>query len=349
MKVVFVYAEKDREAILADNFLLGVKKAGDDVQKIGKSNFRDDVVLDGDVYCMVGVKSLKMFRRVQAAGKHVLYFDKGYFRHRGPNRTWEYWRVCVDDHHPTNYIANAQHGATRWNRTSKRRAIEVNNWRESGGHIVYAGSSEKYHAFCGLPQPTEYAQAVIAELKQRTNRLIVYRPKPSWQDAVPIAGTSYSGPLDSIYDALQGAHCLVTNGSNSAFDAVVQGVPCIVLGNAITRPISSTSLEDIEKPPLADGNRKLQWLSNLAWCQFTEQEMAEGLAWTAIRPQFFGEFFDDTGLDVVHYAGTKPSKAALKKLGKWKRARIRTCKADIRRQKAFKKLKKQEPPDEWDV
>ena len=109
MKVTFIYADKDdgeegREFILAENFLSGVVKSGDTVSKISKSQAKVDII-DAEAVCMVGVKSLKLFRQMRAAGKHVIYLDKGYFRHRGPTRTWEYWRVAVNDHHPTSYVA----------------------------------------------------------------------------------------------------------------------------------------------------------------------------------------------------------------------------------------------------
>lgn len=318
MKVVFLMSDKDRENTVADAFLEGVNSSGDEGIKHPKSGSLDPSL--GDVFCMIGVKSRKLFSQARKAGKHVIFFDKGYFRHRGPTRTWEYWRVCVNDHHPTDYVAQAKHSAARWDILAKKRMLEVKPWRDSGDHIVYAGSSEKYHEFAGLPHPTEYAEGVIKEIKKLSNRPIIYRPKPTWKEAEPIQGARFSGPTESIADVLRAAHVLVTNGSNSSFDAVLQGIPSVVLGNAIARPISSTDLQDVERPRLASEQERLQWLYNIAWCMFTEAEMEMSIPWQALRPQLFGEPFDDTLVKIVAGHSMKPSKAMLKKAGQWKKA-----------------------------
>jgi hypothetical protein len=326
MKVCFIYAEKidgdkGREFILADNFLAGVSRAGDSTSKIRKGDVKRAASVDADAVCMVGVKSLKLFRQMRDAGKHVIYFDKGYFRHRGPGRTWEYWRIAVNDHHPTDYITNVVHSSKRWDILAKRRAVEVRPWRDmqtaGPGHVVYAGSSDKYHAFAGLPDPTSYAERIIGQIKKITDRPIVYRPKPTWYEATAVDKATFSPRTQSIHDALHGAWCLVTNGSNSSYDAMLAGIPSVVIGKAIARPISSTDLADIEKPRLATKDERHQWLSNLAWCMFTEAEMAEGLAWQAIRPQLTGESFDETTVKSVASVGIRPSKAILKKTGQW--------------------------------
>ena len=348
MKIVFISSDKDRENNLADAFLAGVARAGDDVQKVFKStrgNFDD-----GDAFCVVGVKSLKLVSQIKAAGKHVIFFDKGYFRHRGPNRTWEFWRIAVDGHHPTHYVAMARHSSLRWDKISGRRAVAPKSWREDGGHIVYAGSSEKYHRFVGLKDPTEYAKDVISELKKITNRLIVYRPKPTWEAAEPVDGANFSPRTDSIHDALQGAWCLVTNGSNASFDAIIEGVPCVVLGEAIAKPISSQYLQDVENPYLASDDERQQWFSNLAWCMFTEQEMSIGLAWQVIKPQLFGNMVDENALEFVAGRGMRPSKALLKKTGQWQKdknkGKTKRTKEEQRRVKPFKKGKKRDT-DDW--
>lgn len=318
MRVAFILSDKDRENSVADAFLAGVELFGDEGIKIPKSGVVDTNA--ADVFCMIGVKSRKVFTQVKRAGKHVVFFDKGYFRHRGPSRTWEYWRVCVNDHHPTDYVETAKHSHLRWEYLAKRRMVEVKPWREAGDHIVYAGSSEKYHEFCGLPHPTEYARRIVRQLSKITDKPIIYRPKPTWTEAEPVEGARFSSSIESIADVLRAAHVLVTNGSNSSFDAVLMGIPSIVLGDAIARPISSTDLKDIVTPRLASDEERLQWLSNIAWCMFTELEMEMGIPWQTIKPQFDGGFMDDSLIEIIHGKSMKPSKAQLKQVGLWKKA-----------------------------
>lgn len=282
-----MYADKEngtRELQLAQAFAEGVNSFWEDSAFIQQSNPKEPLP-EADAICIVGVKSAKHFRRIREAGKNVIFFDKGYTRHRGAARTWEYWRVAVNTHHPTEYIATARHTPERWNAVRKARKIKVKPWRDLGDHVVYAGSSAKYHAFCGLEDPTEYAKKVIKGIHKVCNRRVIYRPKPTWTAAVPIKGSTYSPRAESLSDVLPNAWCLVTHGSNACFDAALEGIPAIVLGDAIAKPISSHLLEDIPNPRLATDEEREQWLSNIAWCQFTEEEMKDGFAWAAIRNQ----------------------------------------------------------------
>lgn len=312
MKVCFICADKERELGLATTFLEGVKLSGDEPTMLDKGEFKRSAMED-DVYCMVGVKSHALFQRVREAGKQVVFFDKGYLRHRSrASRIWEYWRVAVNTHHPADYVERASHLGTRWQEIAKRRKIERQPWR-SGTRVLYAGSSLKYHTFSGLPHPTEYAEKVIREIKSHTRMDVVYRPKPTWTEATPIEGAIFSRREVQIQTELERAHCLVTNGSNACFEAVLAGVPCIILGDAIARPISSRHLKEVAAPYLASDEAVEQWLYNTAWCMFTEEEMAAGLAWRAVKPQLEGGFVDESLLDCVVLPPQRPSKAQRKR------------------------------------
>lgn len=338
MEIAFFVADKEREQRLADAFIEGL--GPDDVgYKVAKS--KQCLFGTADAVCMVGVKSHDMFGAARAAGKHVIYFDKGYFRHRGPNRTWEYWRICVDDHHPTAYVGAARHGCKRWDKIAHRRGVELKDWRETGHQILYAGSSDKYHAFCGLPDPTTYAIEIFRQIRKVSDRKIVYRPKPTWLEAEAIAGSELSGRDKDIGSALRSAWCMVTNGSNAAFEAICNGIPCVVLGNGIAKPISSQSIDDIETVKLPSYHERNQWLWNIAWCMFTEEEMKHGLAWAAIKPQFTNEFVDDLTLPYIAGRSLKGSKAMRKKYSSdtaEERAQFRRDKAQAKLQRRINKM-----------
>lgn len=308
MRIVFWHSDKPRERLLADAFAQGARAHGDVVQLHALEP--EPRVVDCDVACMVGVKSRELFRAYFNAGSHVLYFDKGYTRHaaRSPVKLWEYWRVALDAHQPTERLQRMTLTAgDRWDRLG----LVLQPWRrgnnspEAGtvselaaatreatgnapGHIVLAGSSQKYHDFYGLKDPTSWARKVVAALREETRREIVYRPKPSWKEAVPIDGTRFSNGAETIDDVLKGAWALVTHGSNACFESVLAGVPVIALGDAVAKPISSTAISDIESPRLASYVERLQWAARLAYWQWTMPEFASGEAWKFLRPQVFG-------------------------------------------------------------
>lgn len=283
MRVVFCYSDKPREGLLADAFAQGVRAHGDQCEL--RSLTPDHAAVPAEVACMVGVKSRELYRNFYNQGTHVVYLDKGYTRHArpGPVKVWEYWRVSLDAHHPTERLMGTKMPDDRLDDLG----LVLKPWRKKGQHIVLAGSSQKYHDFYSMRDPTQWAQKIAKQIQGvMPGFRIIYRPKPSWKEAVPIEGTEFSRSGD-IFDVLENAWALVTHGSNAVFEAVCEGVPCVVLGEAVAKPISSTALEELPNPRLATYADRHQWLANLAYWQWTMNEMASGAAWDFLRPKLF--------------------------------------------------------------
>lgn len=284
MRVTFWHSDKPRERILADAFMAGVKAHGDEIEL---RPLQPEVeVAQCDIAVMVGVKSRELFRAHWQAGVHTLMIDKGYVRSAlaGPVKQWEYWRCAVDAHHPTAKLMDVKRPFDR----VEQLHFPIQPWRKAGRHIVLAGSSAKYHEFYGLKEPTAYAGKVVRTIREYSQRQIIYRPKPSWHDAVPIDGTIYSTGDQTIDQVLKDAWVLVTHGSNACFEAISRGIPCIILGDGVARPISSTELKFVETPLLVKPSERMQWLANLAYCQWTQKEFASGEAWQTLRTQVYG-------------------------------------------------------------
>lgn len=281
MKVRFWHSDKPRERLLCEAFLTGVRAHGDDADSRSLGTEATD---DCDVAVMVGVKCRDLWRAHRHIGVQLVYLDKGYDRHaRGDgSRVWEYWRCAVNGHQPT-----AKFKPDYPTDRLQELAWTFAPWREGGTHILIAGSSAKYHAFYDLKDPTAYVSKLCKAINDVSKRELVYRPKPSWKQAEKIAGTRWSGGDQGIADALRGAHCLVTHGSNACFEAMLSGIPSIILGEGVMKPISSQSVDNIEKPYLATDAERTALLSFLAYQQWTMEEMLEGRAWEIIRRQVF--------------------------------------------------------------
>lgn len=275
MRIRFFASDKPREQELARAFCDGIRLHKDraEIQPLVAS----PDVTGADAVCMVGVKSKRLFNACAAAGVVPIMLDKGYVRtRRADSRVWEYWRVATGGHHPTAGLMSEKMPGDRF----EALGLDVAPWRHRGLQIVIAGSSQKYHDFYDLPDPTAWAKAIVSELRELTDRPIIYRPKPSWKEAVPIRGTTFGNSNESIRDALANSWALVTHGSNACFEAALMGIPSIVLGDAVAAPISSRSLADIGEPLMA---KREQWLHNLAYRQWTESEMRSGEAWGYLR------------------------------------------------------------------
>ena len=282
MKVLCWYSQYKREENLMRRMADGIRLRGDTAKLMIRN--MDDHAEDCDFAHVVGVKNILMFQDYIKRGIPVAYWDKGYVRRlwrdqNGKEEWLDYWRVSVNMHQPLPFIEKAKKGPER----AKAEGIKFQPWRKKGEAIIVDGSSAKHYAFHELGNPTDVAKAVIAEIKTKSDRPIIYRPKPSWTGAVPIEGTEYDHGSKDYTAIFARAHALVTYGSNLCYDAALAGVPSIVLGQGVARPISSTSLEEIENPRLATDEERQQWVNNVAWCQFKKEEMNSGLAWDTIK------------------------------------------------------------------
>jgi hypothetical protein len=274
MRFVFYIAQgKSREAPLCEAFVAGCRKTGDHITV--RPNNGDPVPTD--VAVMVGLKSIVLREACIAAGQRVLIFDKGY------DRRDDWWRMAIDAHQPTDYLMTIRRGYQR----AAAQGWDPKPWRENDPdrHVIIAGGGRKYYITHDLPEPVEYVSQMVASIRAAgCKRKIWYRPKPSMSDVVPVPGTSLSRHK-TIYEILDNAHALITYGSNACFEAMLAGVPSIVLGDAVAGPISSRRLDDIEDPHLAPDGGRLSLLASLAYCQFRASEISTGWAVNEIKTQ----------------------------------------------------------------
>lgn len=297
MRVTFWHSDKPRERLLANAWKDGVQALGKGDTVELRALQPDPVAADCDVAVMFGVKSRELFRAHWNAGAHVVYVDKGYARHKAqdPTGLWEYWRVAVDAHQPTERLYDRECPPDRWNRLG----LTMKPWRThaASGHwaqpwrFLIAGSSQKYHDFYGLSDPTQWAFKVVRALHEmQPGCEVIYRPKPSWREAVPVPGSTWGGgDREQLETVLERVDCLVTHGSNAVFDAMLAGVPQIVLGDAVTRQLSTTVLDAVEVwPRRASQAERDRWAHNLAYFQWTLAEISMGECWRWLRPMIYG-------------------------------------------------------------
>jgi hypothetical protein len=226
---------------------------------------------DCDLVLLMGIKNYDILEYYVARNVPVVYFDKAH------DRSKDAFRICFNSNQPTRNMIDKRRNNSRSNKFGWHPV----DWRKSGDAVIVAGSSAKYHEVSGLPDPTSYARDLISIIKSRTNKRIIYRPKPSWRDAVPIDGAEYSHS-GTINDLLIQSHVLITYGSNACFDALRAGVPSIVLGDGATRSISSTRL-DIDFPFYASAREVQQFMNNLAYHQWTYEEFRNGTFWGFVK------------------------------------------------------------------
>lgn len=295
-KVIFYAADKPREIMLAAAFRDGVKAMGEAYEVRRKAEYGENAdgsdrkwvgptVDDTAVAICFGVKADQIFWDHRALGIPVVYIDKGWSRQGGEGGHTEYSRCAVNASSPIAYMMGMGVPHDRL----ERLGIKFQPHRPNGaGHVIYASSSQKYHEFHKLGDASQLAQKTVTKLKKMTNRAIVYRPKPGDKSAHPVQGAMFSTKAQAPADALRGCHAVVTYGASLCLDALIAGVPSIVLGEGITWPVAGHSLEtrvDIEEAPFPNEVEKLKFMAGMAYCQWTTTEMRSGEAWSWLRKQ----------------------------------------------------------------
>ena len=120
----------------------------------------------------------------------------------------------------------------------------------------------------------EWEENVRSELRQHTDRPIKFRNKPR-------PGNQWWNT--DIKEDLKGCHCLITNMSLAAVDAVINQVPVLTHRNNVAFKVSIDNIHNINKTPKHPREIVEPWLNMLSHNQFTIPEIEEGLAYKILN------------------------------------------------------------------
>ena len=144
-----------------------------------------------------------------------------------------------------------------------------------GRKIMICPPSEKVMLLWGQPEPEVWVENVIQELKQHTSRPIEVRLKPNRTERIS---------TKSMEEALQDdIHCLVTYNSIAATEALMNGKPAIALGPNAASALCNSDLSEVENLNLPSKDDMMTFMKHLSYCQFTKQEMMNGVAWNIVN------------------------------------------------------------------
>lgn len=210
-------------------------------------------------------------RNCQKLGIPWVFIDMGYWR-----REQGYFKVTVNDRHPTNYLMKLPHPTRRF----EKLGLEIKPWKVNiSGSILVAGMSHKAAWSWGLKNE-QYETAVINKLRaDYPDYPVIYRPKPNWFGSTKIYGATFdkSSRLKNLWPNLW---CVVSHHSNVCCEALLEGIPVFCMYGAASL-LGEHDLTKIIKPARPEGRE--QWAANLAYCQWTVPEMAEGKCWAYLK------------------------------------------------------------------
>ena len=273
MKVV-IYEQRShiRSRVICDAMHQGIRKCGDFVVRCYEDEYKD-VGDEWAVFYGLDGNLKRILADYSAVGRAV-YVDLGYWGRLTGGKLAGYHKIVLNGRHPNSYYRRG-YPADRF----REQGIKIEPWRTSGKHIVLAGMGNKAAAVEGLATEA-WERRMIELIRMVTNRPIVYRPKPSWKEAMPIHGVDYSPPAVPIENVLKNAWAVVTHHSNVAVDAVLAGIPAFCW-KGVGRDMSLQDLAHLEKPWMPEGRE--QWAADIAYTQWSVPEIAQGLPWTHFK------------------------------------------------------------------
>ncbi len=263
-----------KQRMLAEAIEAGAVRAGDQVQIV--EGFTE--VLDVDGIIMLGIGGLDddharlPFDAYKQAGKVIVFLDKGYTRN-------DNFRVAVNDFQPLAYLMRDACPSDRF----RDLRITIPQFPKVSGrrHILFDGASEKYCAWKGFGTWADWGAEVVRKIKDHTDLPVIYRPRPG-RNGVPVVPGAISSQ-ESLDDDLLRARVVVSYGGNIGWDAVIRGVPHFAIGDSIARPVSETDWVRVGMPFAPKFSIRYQWALNVAYCQWSLQEFANGSAWRYVK------------------------------------------------------------------
>lgn len=231
----------------------------------------------------LGGNNVEKIKQIISQGEEWWYVDVGYLTQQ-INRYPEpyikdldktYFRIVKGKLHTTG--GRVGDGKRLEQLRHKGIDVEFKGWKTGETkYILLCPSSQTvtYH-INGITQE-QWIHMVTEEIKKYTSREIRVRNKPrpnnQWWNT-------------DIRDELKDCHCLVTNMSLSAIDAVMNMTPVICSMTNVVAPIASHGIKYIEKPFRPGRKTVNDWLRYVVENQFTLEEIANGTAYETLQRQ----------------------------------------------------------------
>ncbi len=238
-----------------DCFSQGLRNAGYEVRPGPPQGRTGDVLLIWNRYGEYDAAATRFERE----GGTVVVAENGYLR--GPKDGGDYYALALDGHN----------GSGRWPVGDADRLaalnIELQPWRESGGHILVCPN--RSFGRPGFIMPCDWSLHVRRRLAKFTRREIRVRPHPG-----------NAAPKKPLAEDLRDCWAVVIWGSSAGVHALVAGIPVICESPAwICKGAVDTNLECIEKVDDRGGliSRRAS-LESLAWAQWNLAEIESGAA-----------------------------------------------------------------------
>lgn len=215
-------------------------------------------------------------------GKVVEAYAGGVWAGFGSPHNWHHLQAAIAGGHDWYFGDHAYFGRHKYYKVTKnayfhkgegvsnmKRIREFHTRAEKwvrGSKIIICPQSDGFFKLRHNTTQRQWVDGVIKELELHTDRRIVIHGK--WDEK-------------KLVDCLHDAHCVISHSSNSAVEALMNGVPAINLADSVAANMTRNKLSDVEN--LLYPENRLEWAGVLADNQWSFDEMKSGKAWRELN------------------------------------------------------------------
>lgn len=175
------------------------------------------------------------------------------------------WKIGINGINAGSYFVPTQVDGSR----IEQLGISLKPWQQ-GENIVVCPQHGYSHQWRNNPAVDDWLRNTLTQIQQHTNRPIIVRPHPRF----PINIKNITVSKVPFKQDLLNAWAVINWNSNPGIESIIDGVPSFVGPDSLAAPVANIDLSDIENPRMPD---RTQWLNELAWTEWTVEEMANGI------------------------------------------------------------------------
>ena len=269
-----------------------------------------ETIQKADVYIQANIKENKhrhlehIYQFIEDSKKPYIVVESAVFRkgmpkppHRYAYHRFSWWSYFRDEGNYNNHNCPPD----RWLQIQKDQNIEIKDWRLKGDKILLLlqrpGDSSLKNLLKKYGSYETFITKVVKQIRDYTDRPIKIRLHPLKQKrqldilkklnlkGIEIStNTKGSKPLDGgkgLYEDFADARVVVGFNSNALTESVCEGIPTFSLcPSSMAWDCSNKKIEEIESPKFYDRD---QWLYNLGYCQWREDEIKKGYPWFHLK------------------------------------------------------------------
>lgn len=278
MKVGLFYNTCARAGIpVMDAFKEGVQYSGDSAVDCQNPVDNIDVPVIWSILWTNPIRK-RVFDYYTKKGKPVLVLEVGgLIRNKS-------WKVAIGGiNSEARFNNQSDHYPERW----KKFGLDLKPWKKEGKYIIICGQHEKSGAW-NHGSTLEWLGGLIKNIRQHSNKPIIFRPHPRFDVKVPgsfdctVQKPIFKGNYDcfDLPQVLENTHLLISNNSNPAIEATVNGVHTFVEKSSLCYDVSIKNLKYINNLPCPD---RTAWRDNIAHTEWFLEEIKKGIPYKRLR------------------------------------------------------------------